>query len=96
MRHHASLRHWLNASAVPNSQMFPEEMGRFPQKNPGKAARFLELWETFDLLRTRALRSVRETFTEGSGTSVSQKARATATGYAKVESRAQATLSRVK
>jgi hypothetical protein len=60
--------------------MFPEEMGQFPQKNRGKPVRFLELGENLDLLRKRASRSVRETFTEGSGTTENQKARATGAG----------------
>ena len=53
-------------------------VGKFPQKNPG--FNFLGLGKTSSLLRTRLLVPVRETFTEGSGTTVFPKLRDTGAG----------------
>jgi hypothetical protein len=60
--------------------MFPEEVGQFPKKIRGSDLAFSSFGKNPDLLRKRCARRVRETFTEGSGTTGFQKARDTDAG----------------
>jgi hypothetical protein len=63
---------------------FPRNFGELGPNFPEKfGVEGSGLGETLDLLRSGAARSVRETFTEGSGTTVYQKARATGKGHPK-------------
>ena len=83
---------WL--AGPPVSTKRPPNRENFPKKNRGLT--FPTWGKTPDLLRSRRRVPVRETFTEGSGTTVFPKPEDTATARQEEESRAQVIASRVK
>ena len=95
--HYGSLRFTAETIRRPQfPKCFQKKWVNFPKKIGNGRVLFLPFGKNPDLLRKRSLRRVRETFTEGSGTTELQKARATAKGHPKEESTAQVIASRLK